>query len=92
MPSESCVLRFSKMTEHAFAPEKGSVKAAGFDLKRWECFPDLKMTSRDLHIPIIPFPAPMTMSSLLEASRWYSRTSRLNCQKDAMDGLLLVPD
>lgn len=34
MPSESCVLRFSKMTEHAFAPEKGSVKAAGFDLKR----------------------------------------------------------
>lgn len=28
------VLRFAKLTEHAFAPLKGSEKAAGFDLKR----------------------------------------------------------
>ncbi|XP_055707601.1 deoxyuridine 5'-triphosphate nucleotidohydrolase [Phlebotomus papatasi] len=34
MPSESsCVLRFAKLTEHAFAPMKGSAKAAGFDLR-----------------------------------------------------------
>lgn len=29
------VLRFAKLTEHAFAPLKGSEKAAGFDLKRF---------------------------------------------------------
>lgn len=34
MPAESCVLRFAKLSEHAFAPSKGSLKAAGFDLKR----------------------------------------------------------
>ncbi|XP_055639156.1 deoxyuridine 5'-triphosphate nucleotidohydrolase [Toxorhynchites rutilus septentrionalis] len=28
-----CVLRFVKLTDQAFAPSKGSVKAAGFDLK-----------------------------------------------------------
>lgn len=34
MPSETaCILRFAKLSEHAFAPVKGSVKAAGFDLK-----------------------------------------------------------
>lgn len=34
MPSETaCILRFAKLTDHAFAPVKGSVKAAGFDLK-----------------------------------------------------------
>lgn len=33
MPSSACVLRFAKLSEHAFAPTKGSVKAAGFDLK-----------------------------------------------------------
>lgn len=35
MPAEAQpTLRFAKLTEHAFAPSKGSVKAAGFDLKR----------------------------------------------------------
>lgn len=35
MPAEAQpILRFAKLTEHAFAPSKGSVKAAGFDLKR----------------------------------------------------------
>jgi dUTP pyrophosphatase len=29
------VLRFAKLTEHAFEPVKGSEKAAGFDLKRF---------------------------------------------------------
>lgn len=33
MPSSACVLRFAKLSEHAFVPTKGSVKAAGFDLK-----------------------------------------------------------
>lgn len=34
MPSETaCILRFAKLSEHAFSPVKGSVKAAGFDLK-----------------------------------------------------------
>ncbi|XP_059614436.1 deoxyuridine 5'-triphosphate nucleotidohydrolase, mitochondrial [Phlebotomus argentipes] len=34
MPSEAaCILRFAKLTENAFAPMKGSAKAAGFDLK-----------------------------------------------------------
>lgn len=34
MPSETaCILRFAKLSEHAFAPVKGSAKAAGFDLK-----------------------------------------------------------
>ncbi|XP_063699878.1 deoxyuridine 5'-triphosphate nucleotidohydrolase, mitochondrial [Culicoides brevitarsis] len=34
MPSEtSTILRFAKLSEHAFAPVKGSAKAAGFDLK-----------------------------------------------------------
>lgn len=28
-----CVLRFAKLTEHAFEPVKGSAKAAGFDLR-----------------------------------------------------------
>lgn len=35
MPAEKqCILRFAKLSEHAFAPTKGSIKAAGFDLKR----------------------------------------------------------
>lgn len=35
MPAEAQpILRFAKLTEHAFAPSKGSEKAAGFDLKR----------------------------------------------------------
>jgi hypothetical protein len=35
MPAEvPPVLRFAKLSEHAFAPSKGSEKAAGFDLKR----------------------------------------------------------
>lgn len=29
------LLRFAKLSEHAFAPTKGSEKAAGFDLKRF---------------------------------------------------------
>ncbi|KAL1389230.1 hypothetical protein pipiens_012267 [Culex pipiens pipiens] len=32
-PDSKCVLRFAKLTDQAFAPSKGSVKAAGFDLK-----------------------------------------------------------
>lgn len=28
-------LRFAKLSDHAFAPMKGSEKAAGFDLKRF---------------------------------------------------------
>lgn len=28
------VLRFAKLTDNAFAPSKGSEKAAGYDLKR----------------------------------------------------------
>lgn len=36
MPGEQgAVLRFAKLSEHAFAPIKGSAKAAGFDLKRF---------------------------------------------------------
>lgn len=31
------VLRFAKLSDHAFAPTKGSSKAAGFDLKRFAC-------------------------------------------------------
>lgn len=35
MPAEAKpVLRFAKLSEHAFEPVKGSEKAAGFDLKR----------------------------------------------------------
>lgn len=49
MPAESCVLRFSKITEHASAPEKGSAKAAGFDLKRY----DLLMHScENINVPV----------------------------------------
>lgn len=32
---EKDVLSFAKLTEHAYAPFKGSEYAAGFDLKRW---------------------------------------------------------
>lgn len=36
MPGElKSVLRFKKLTEHAFTPSKGSKFAAGFDLCRW---------------------------------------------------------
>jgi hypothetical protein len=36
MPSETgAVLRFVKLTEKALTPVKGSVKAAGFDLRRY---------------------------------------------------------
>lgn len=36
MPVDSApVLRFAKLSEHAFAPSKGSEKAAGYDLKRF---------------------------------------------------------
>lgn len=35
MPVEAKpVLRFAKLSDHAFEPLKGSEKAAGFDLKR----------------------------------------------------------
>lgn len=35
MPVETKpIMRFAKLTEHAFEPLKGSEKAAGFDLKR----------------------------------------------------------
>ncbi|KFB49279.1 AGAP010159-PA-like protein [Anopheles sinensis] len=33
MPESKCVLKFAKLSENAFAPSKGSAKAAGFDLK-----------------------------------------------------------
>ncbi|XP_050078590.1 deoxyuridine 5'-triphosphate nucleotidohydrolase [Anopheles maculipalpis] len=33
MPEQKCVLKFAKLTEHAFAPTKGSAKAAGYDLR-----------------------------------------------------------
>ena len=37
MPAEPTpVLRFAKLSSEAFAPTKGSEKAAGFDLKRWD--------------------------------------------------------
>ncbi|XP_055542173.1 deoxyuridine 5'-triphosphate nucleotidohydrolase [Wyeomyia smithii] len=32
-PETKCVLRFAKLSKEAFAPTKGSEKAAGFDLK-----------------------------------------------------------
>ncbi|XP_062546228.1 deoxyuridine 5'-triphosphate nucleotidohydrolase [Armigeres subalbatus] len=32
-PEQKCVLRFAKLSDQAFAPTKGSQKAAGFDLK-----------------------------------------------------------
>lgn len=37
MPVEDVrpVLKFTRLTEHAFPPLKGSEKAAGFDLKRY---------------------------------------------------------
>lgn len=36
MPSDtSVVLRFTKLSENAFAPTRGSEKAAGYDLKRY---------------------------------------------------------
>jgi hypothetical protein len=36
MPSETVtVLRFVKLTQNALSPVKGSVKAAGFDLRRY---------------------------------------------------------
>lgn len=34
MPSSGAVLRFAKLTEHAFPPLKGSMYAAGWDLRR----------------------------------------------------------
>lgn len=35
MPSEvQTTLKFTRLSEHAFPPVKGSDKAAGFDLKR----------------------------------------------------------
>ncbi len=34
MGVERCTLRFVKLTQNAFAPEKGSAFAAGFDLRR----------------------------------------------------------
>lgn len=37
MPADAQpVLRFAKLSNHAFAPTKGSEKAAGFDLKRFD--------------------------------------------------------
>ncbi|XP_049536638.1 deoxyuridine 5'-triphosphate nucleotidohydrolase [Anopheles darlingi] len=33
MPEVKCVLKFAKLTENAFAPTKGSAKAAGYDLR-----------------------------------------------------------
>jgi len=37
MPEDNnCILRFAKLSEHAFAPTRGSSKAAGYDLKRLE--------------------------------------------------------
>ncbi|XP_035909753.1 deoxyuridine 5'-triphosphate nucleotidohydrolase [Anopheles stephensi] len=33
MPEQKCVLKFAKLSEHAFAPTKGSAKAAGYDLR-----------------------------------------------------------
>lgn len=36
MPSEvQPILKFTRISEHAFPPVKGSEKAAGFDLKRF---------------------------------------------------------
>lgn len=36
MPADSKpLLRFAKLSDQAFAPSKGSEKAAGFDLKRF---------------------------------------------------------
>merc|ERR1711997_147612 len=32
MPSKVSILKFAKLTEHAFAPKKGSALAAGYDL------------------------------------------------------------
>ena len=34
MPLDSVVLRFAKLTEHAFTPTRGSKLAAGYDLYR----------------------------------------------------------
>ncbi|XP_052895078.1 deoxyuridine 5'-triphosphate nucleotidohydrolase [Anopheles moucheti] len=33
MPEQKCVLKFAKLSENAFAPTKGSAKAAGYDLR-----------------------------------------------------------
>ncbi|XP_035773937.1 deoxyuridine 5'-triphosphate nucleotidohydrolase-like [Anopheles albimanus] len=33
MPEVKCVLKFAKLTENAYPPTKGSVKAAGYDLR-----------------------------------------------------------
>ncbi|XP_041779669.1 deoxyuridine 5'-triphosphate nucleotidohydrolase [Anopheles merus] len=33
MPEQKCVLKFAKLTENAFAPTRGSAKAAGYDLR-----------------------------------------------------------
>uniref|UniRef100_A0A182QAD8 Deoxyuridine 5'-triphosphate nucleotidohydrolase n=1 Tax=Anopheles farauti TaxID=69004 RepID=A0A182QAD8_9DIPT len=33
MPEQKSVLKFAKLSENAFAPSKGSAKAAGYDLK-----------------------------------------------------------
>lgn len=30
------VLKFAKLSEHALPPSKGSVKSAGYDLKRYD--------------------------------------------------------
>lgn len=39
MPTEvQSVMKFTRLTEHALPPVKGSDKAAGFDLKRYYMF------------------------------------------------------
>jgi hypothetical protein len=42
------VLKFSKLSEHATAPTRGSAKAAGYDLFRWVRVRDM-VTGSDLN-------------------------------------------
>ncbi|XP_058059837.1 deoxyuridine 5'-triphosphate nucleotidohydrolase [Anopheles bellator] len=57
MPEAKCVLKFAKLSEHAFPPTKGSAKAAGYDLKSAHDYTvpargkQLVMTDIQVHVP-----------------------------------------
>jgi dUTPase len=34
--NETCVLKYVRLTDKAFAPKKGSEKSAGYDLRRYK--------------------------------------------------------
>ncbi|XP_055370951.1 deoxyuridine 5'-triphosphate nucleotidohydrolase [Condylostylus longicornis] len=57
MVVEKCILRYAKLTNNAFAPVKGSAKAAGYDLRSaYDCVvpargKSLVKTDLQVHVP-----------------------------------------